>query len=442
MARKRTTPLISDFDNIPAEALVPKDEQPYEIPGHWNWVRLGALFAPVRGVTYKKGDVVSGGEESVLVLRGGNVREGALELERADNVYVPNSLVSSQQLIQKNDAVIVSSTGSPTVIGRVGLSMRDETDVAFGAFLTVARATAAVDSEYLGVLFQSDLYRPRIRSLAQGVNINNIKSAHYWAIAVPLPPIDEQKAIVEKLQSTNQKIDDVLDRLDQFLDQVPQQRAVIIQAGVSGMLTEDWRAEHGQSREDWVESTLGDTFRWASGGTPARSNKAYFQGHIPWIKSGELPDGLIEGVAEYITEDAISNSSAKVFPKDSVAIAMYGATIGRTGILAFDAATNQAVAVAAKNEEVDSRLLFYFLQASRVRFVSLGKGGAQPNISQTVIKSFPFEYPVGDEQGEIVAVIEAALRGIETAYKTTLDVREKAQAAKRAVRNRALRGIV
>lgn len=425
MAKKRTTPIITDFDQIPADALAPEDEQPYEIPGHWKWVRLGAAVQTSRDKT----EIFDGSEKYVglehLEKGGGLIGFGdASTLKSAKSIFKPGQLLYGKLRPYLDKHVIVDFDGVCS------------TDI------LVYEESPLVEMRWFETWVSSDLFIEQANAGTKGINLPRVSDKYLAATPFPLPPIDEQKAVVEKLQSTNQKIDDVLDRLDQFLDQLPQQRASIIQAGVSGMLTEDWRAENGQSREDWVESTLGGTFRWASGGTPARSNKAYFQGHIPWIKSGELPDGLIDGVAEYITEDAISSSSAKVFPKDSVAIAMYGATIGRTGILAFDAATNQAVAVAAKNEEVDSRFLFYFLQSSRERFMSLGKGGAQPNISQTVIKSFPFEYPVGDEQGEIVAVIEAALSGIETAYKITLDVREKVQAAKRAVRNRALRGIV
>lgn len=414
MARRRITSQIIDFDNVPPEALVPENEQPYEIPTHWRWVRFNLL-------------VSEGGDSTRKLPRKSYLSLGAYPVIDQGQEFV-GGYSNDETLVQDHaDAVVVFGDHTRCV------KFVDFPFIQGADGIKILVSSPVLDPRYLYFWLESQ----PVDSLGYRRHFPLLKK-----MAFPLPPIDEQKAIVEKLQSANQKIDDVLETLDQFLDQVPQQRAFIIQAGVSGMLTEDWRAENGQSREDWVESTLGGTFRWASGGTPARSNKAYFQGHIPWIKSGELPDGLIDGVAEYITEDAISSSSAKVFPKDSVAIAMYGATIGRTGILAFDAATNQAVAVAAKNEEVDSRLLFYFLQASREGFVSLGKGGAQPNISQTVIKSFPFEYPVGDEQGEIVAVIEAALSGIETAYKITLGVREKVQAAKRAVRNRALRGIV
>ena len=93
--------------------------------------------------------------------------------------------------------------------------------------------------------------------------------------------------------------------------------------------------------ENWVWTTLGNIGIWQSGGTPSRSNKSYYGGNIPWLKTGDLNDGLITNIPEGITEEAVTNSSAKINPTGSVLMAMYGATIGKLGILTFPATTNQ-----------------------------------------------------------------------------------------------------
>lgn len=443
MARKRATPLITDFDNIPADALVPEDEQPYEIPAHWKWVRLGALFAPVRGVTYKKSDVVSGEEGSVLVLRGGNVCEGSLELDRADSVYVPSSLVSSQQMIQKNDVVIVSSTGSPTVIGRAGLAIRDETHIAFGAFLTVARATAAVDAEYLDVLFQSDLYRPRIRSLAQGVNINNIKNAHYWAIAVPLPPIDEQNAIVGKLQATNQKIDDVLERLDQFLDQAPQQRAAIIQAGVSGNLTKAWREEHGGTMGTWMNTTVQGLGQVVTGGTPPTKDPANYGPGIAFVKPADLNQGRHVVGAE-ATLSAIGAERSRVLPPNSVAMCCIGATITKTGLIEVESATNQQINAVVPNDGTDPVFIYYLFESTRFKQQVLDNSSATtlPIINKGRFSKLPVLVPPKKEQAEIATKVDAALASAGRAVEAATVVKTQLELTKSVVRMRALRGLV
>ena len=109
-------------------------------------------------------------------------------------------------------------------------------------------------------------------------------------------------------------------------------------------------------------------------------------GDIPWVKTGDLGEKYLNQVSEYITQEAVNNSSEKLFKKGSVALAMYGATIGKTSILNIDATTNQACAVANPKSCLDNEFLYYFLLNEKPSFVLKGQGGAQPNISQTVIK--------------------------------------------------------
>ena len=94
--------------------------------------------------------------------------------------------------------------------------------------------------------------------------------------------------------------------------------------------------------DKWTLAKLGDVCKTTSGGTPSRKRIIFFQGDIPWVKSGELPDGPVVDIKEYITEEAVRNSSAKLFPAGALLIALYGATVGKLGILNRNAATNQA----------------------------------------------------------------------------------------------------
>ena len=159
-------------------------------------------------------------------------------------------------------------------------------------------------------------------------------------------------------------------------------------------------------REDWVSDKLGNIFHTASGGTPSRNNNNYFKGSIPWVKSGELDKGVIFDTEEKISEEAIKNSSAKIFPKGTLLIALYGATIGKLAFLGVDAATNQAICGIYKNDNIDSYFLYYFLLYKRPNLISQGAGGAQPNISQTILKKLEFPFPSLSEQCLIVQKIE------------------------------------
>ena len=163
---------------------------------------------------------------------------------------------------------------------------------------------------------------------------------------------------------------------------------------------------------------LGNIGRWKAGGTPSRSNKDYYNnGTIPWLKTGDLTDGLIKRVEEYITDEALKNSSAHINPKGSVLIAMYGATIGKLGLLEFPCATNQACCACDVNTLICDRwYLFYFLESQRKEFIAKGAGGAQPNISRTKIVNHLIPLPPIEEQKRIVARIQI-LRPLIELYK-------------------------
>jgi type I restriction enzyme, S subunit len=157
----------------------------------------------------------------------------------------------------------------------------------------------------------------------------------------------------------------------------------------------------------WAEVRLEQVADWGSGGTPCRSRSDFYGGTIAWIKTGELGQGLITDTEEKITEEALDNSSAKVFPKGSVAIAMYGATIGKVATLGIDAATNQACAVGIPFPGVTStKYLLHYLASQKAEFVAKGQGGAQPNISQTIIKSWPIPLAPFREQERIAEKLD------------------------------------
>lgn len=163
----------------------------------------------------------------------------------------------------------------------------------------------------------------------------------------------------------------------------------------------------------WELKKLGEVCFTTSGGTPNRGNSKFYQGNIPWVKSGELDRGLILDTEEKISEEAIKNSSAKVFPKGTLLIALYGATIGKLAFLGIDAATNQAVCGIYKNENIDSNYLFHFLFYKKPSLVKQGIGGAQPNISQGILKKLELPLPPISEQQVIVAKIEELISELE-----------------------------
>lgn len=163
-----------------------------------------------------------------------------------------------------------------------------------------------------------------------------------------------------------------------------------------------------------------------SGGTPSRDKRAryYDGGTIPWVKSGELRERVIHASEEHITEAALAETSIKLVPAGALLLAMYGATVGRLGILGVAATTNQAVCHIIPDASIaDTRYLFHALQAETARTIAKGVGGAQPNISQAIVKDISIRLPPLPEQRRIAAILDKAdaLRAKRRAALAELD---------------------
>ena len=146
-----------------------------------------------------------------------------------------------------------------------------------------------------------------------------------------------------------------------------------------------------------------------AGSTPSRSNPELYNGNIPWLKTGDLTDGYINEIPEFISKKALESCSMRLNPIGSVLIAMYGATIGKLGILNIEAATNQACCACVPYNGIDNKYLFYYLMSQKKDFTEKAEGGAQPNISREKLVVHLIPLPPLAEQKRIVTAIEKML---------------------------------
>lgn len=161
--------------------------------------------------------------------------------------------------------------------------------------------------------------------------------------------------------------------------------------------------------ESWKWVKVGNVGSWSAGATPPRTNPAYYGGSIPWLKTGDLNDGFVKEVPEYITDLALEKTSVRLNPIGSVLMAMYGATIGKLGILEIPVTTNQACCACIPYAGMYNKYLFYYLMSMRKTYIGMAEGGAQPNISKEKIVNSLIPLPPAEEQKRIVAKIEELL---------------------------------
>jgi len=194
------------------------------------------------------------------------------------------------------------------------------------------------------------------------------------------------------------------------------------------------------SGRNWSWVKLGEVCETTSGGTPSRKNPKYYDGKIPWIKSGELNFNTIRDSEEKITADAIENSNAKILEKGTLLIALYGATVGRLAFLGIEAATNQAVAAIFTPKNLSSKFLYWFLFSYREKLLTQRIGGAQPNISQGTLRNIPIPLPPLAEQKKIVEKIEELFSGLDNGVASLKKAKEQIKLYRQSVLAAAFSG--
>ena len=206
---------------------------------------------------------------------------------------------------------------------------------------------------------------------------------------IPLPPLHAQKEIVAEIEGYQKVIDGASAVVDHYRPHIP-------------------------IDPNWPTVTLGDVSKTSSGGTPTRGTANYYEdGKIPWLRSNEVSQGEIFHSELFLTEEGLKNSSAKMFHPDTVLVAMYGATAGEVGILRFDACTNQAICGIVPDNRVSPNFLYLLLKDNKRSLIRLAGGGAQPNISQKIIREFKISLPSLETQQAIVAEIESEEASVE-----------------------------
>lgn len=262
-------------------------------------------------------------------------------------------------------------------------------------------------------------------------------------IEILLPKnIKEQERIVGILDESFAKIDESIKILEQNLLNLDELMQSALQKAFNPL--KDNAKENYKLPQGWEWKSLGEIANTSSGGTPSRNKKEYWEnGNIKWLKSGELNDGYIDFIEENITEEAIKNSSAKIFQKGTLLIAMYGATAGKLGILNLDSTTNQAICAFLhkdKNIKFLEKFLFYFLFFLRDKIIKDSFGGAQPNINQTYIKNLQIPLPPIKEQEQIAKHLDFVFEKTKALKELYTKELKDYEELKQSLLNKAFKG--
>lgn len=244
------------------------------------------------------------------------------------------------------------------------------------------------------IKYHFDIVQKQMQMVSQGATQDNLSLEKLLKFKVPTPPLETQKRIASILSNYDDLIENNLKRI-KLLEETAQNiyKEWFVNFRFPNYEHTEFDAESGLP-VGWEMKKLSELYNTSSGGTPKRDNPNYYEGSIKWIRTNELQDNFLIDSELHISEDALKNSSAKLFPKNTVLMAMYGATIGRLGVLTEEASTNQACCgIIPISEDFGNSYIYYWLLKNREHILSLRMGAAQENISQTIIKDLDVMKP-------------------------------------------------
>ncbi|WP_455993511.1 restriction endonuclease subunit S [Porphyromonas endodontalis] len=412
---------------------------PFEIPNGWEWVTIGRLSSFLsRGKSPKYSEE----RKYPVFAQKCNLYDGDISLEQARFLDPETISKWSDEYKLIDGDILVNSTGTGTV-GRTRLFhsdiLGDYPFVVPDSHVSVVRTLEEVESKFVLAFLSSDYGQTYIEdNLAGSTNQKELYIGILDNMQFPLPPHEEQLRIVTAVDKWFALIDTIEQGQADLQTAIKQTKSKILDLAIHGKLVpQDPNDEpasellkrinpkaqitsdneyYPQLPNGWMWTTLREIGTWQSGITPSRLRKDYFGGDIPWLKTGDLNDGMITDIPEFITQKAVEDTSIKLNPIGSVLIAMYGATIGKIGILTFPATTNQACC-ACSNYKIEQMYLFYFLLSRKDMFIAMGGGGVQPNISKEKITNTLIPLPPFNEQKRIVVQIERLFTMLDTIEK-------------------------
>ncbi|MEF3790624.1 restriction endonuclease subunit S [Escherichia coli] len=264
----------------------------------------------------------------------------------------------------------------------------------------------------------------QIESGCEGAKMPRADWWHIGSIEVVYPDQPERAQILTTLDRETARIDALIEKKTRFIELLKEKRQALITHAVTKGLDPNVKMKDsgvewiGQVPEAWLNRKVFHAFQAIGSGTtpPSKEHEWYQGGTIPWITTSELRENTVVKTKKCVTSDAMQKFSAlKIFPAGSLAIAMYGATIGRLGFLGIPATTNQACCVLSGERDLNIQFLFYWLMAFRADIVAFfSEGGGQPNINQEVIASLRVPSPAPDEQATIAATLDRETARIDT----------------------------
>lgn len=417
------------------------------LPEGWEMKPLKSLFTFSKGLSITKKDLTESGKSVISY--------GQIHSKDYFGTRIVNDIIRyvSYEIAEKGDSSLVNNGGfvfadtSEDLAGVGNCAYNDLEKTIYGGYHTIVlNPRYEIDNKFLAYQFRTDAWRHQLRRQLVDVKLFSVNQRILSEAYVVLPPADVRRSIVSFLDARCAPIDEAITRHRQAIDKLEAYRRAVISKAVTKGL--NFNASMKDSGIDWIgmipssweAKRIKFVARLASGGTPSREYPEYWDGDIPWVKTGELKDGFIFETEERITDIGLSNSSARLFPKGTLLMAMYGQTRGMTGCLGIDAAINQACLAFTLFDGINPDYFWMALRALYAPIREESVGSAQPNLNSKLISNMTIPVPPLEEQKKIVLFLESRYAAIDKAIDRQRQIISKLNEYRRSLIHAAVTG--
>ena len=415
-----------------AQALVPVEEQPCQVPGNWCWTTLGSLVDTSKEKTedFSDPDVKYVGLEHLekdAGIIGSASAEGVKSLK---NVFHPGQILYGKlrPYLNKHDVADFDGVCSTDIL------------------VFNVRKTAI--AQYVDFFLNQRSFIEYAVANSKGINLPRVSEEVVLDAVCPLPPLAEQQRIVDCIEYLFAKLDEAKEKAQSVLDSFETRKAAILHKAFTGELTAKWRAEHGVNLDGWQQTTIGkESLLITKGASPRWQGITYTddKSQTLFVTSENVRDGYLDLTKEKYLDNRINEIQRRsVLQKGDVLVNIVGASIGRAAIFDLEclANTNQAVCLIRSKGSVVNRFLCYYLN-SPVALTYYGENKvetARANISLTNISDMGIALPSVVEQHEIVSILDSLFAKEQQAKEAAEAVLEKIDLLKKSILARAFRG--
>ncbi|HEL1301155.1 TPA: restriction endonuclease subunit S, partial [Streptococcus equi subsp. zooepidemicus] len=433
------------------DGTIQEVEVPYEIPESWEWVRVGNICSTNVGLTFKPSEVQ---ESGIPVYKANNIKNG--KICTLDLAFVSEkTTIKDSEWLNKKDILMAVRSGSKQLVGKTAVIENLETKTSFGAFMSVIRPIS-VSSAFMNYFFQSSHFRSQLDE-ANTTTIFQVTQKMLKETLIPLPPLAEQKRIVEQIKKALAKVDEYaesynkLQQLDKefpdklkksilqyamqgklvaqspddepveiLLEKIKAEKQKLFEAGklkkkdLAEMVVEkgDDNSPYGKIPRNWIQTTLGQICIITTGNTPPKNDDTNYKGTTPFYKPSDLSQVTLTKASEYLSD--IGLTKARKIYKGSLLVN----GIGNIGLVGIDGAFNQQMHGIMPFSFVSPRFLMYAIQSDFIQnqFQNNMSSTTIPILNQTKFSQTIVRFPSIEKQDKVISSIEQLFQKVNQLF--------------------------